>query len=237
MKNNIYTRTELLIGREKLEILKKSKVIVFGIGGVGSFTVEALARCGVGKISMVDFDIIDITNVNRQIHAFRENVGLYKVDEMKKRVNSINEDIIVDTFKEKLEKENISKFNLEQYDYIVDAIDTITSKIFLAKYAFEKNIKIISAMGAGNKMDPTRLKVSDINKTTTCPLARVLRRELKKVGVKKLKVVYSDEKSVGEKIENEQRRKSSPSSISFMPSVMGLIIASEIVKDLIKWNE
>lgn len=237
MKNNIYTRTELLIGREKLEILKKSKVIVFGIGGVGSFTVEALARCGVGKISMVDFDTIDITNVNRQIHAFKENVGLYKVDEMKKRVNSINEDIVVDTFKEKLEKENISKFNLEQYDYIVDAIDTITSKIFLAKYAFEKNIKIISAMGAGNKMDPTRLKVSDINKTTTCPLARVLRRELKKVGVKKLKVVYSDEKSVGEKIENEQRRKSSPSSISFMPSVMGLIIASEIVKDLIKWNE
>ena len=226
-----------MIGREKLEILKKSKVIVFGIGGVGSFTVEALARCGVGKISMVDFDTIDITNVNRQIHAFRENVGLYKVDEMKKRVNSINEDIIVDTFKEKLEKENISKFNLEEYDYIVDAIDTITSKIFLAKYAFEKNIKIISAMGAGNKMDPTRLKVSDINKTTTCPLARVLRRELKKVGVKKLKVVYSDEKSVGEKIENEQRRKSSPSSISFMPSVMGLIIASEIVKDLIKWNE
>lgn len=226
-----------MIGREKLEILKKSKVIVFGIGGVGSFTVEALARCGVGKISMVDFDTIDITNVNRQIHAFRENVGLYKVDEMKKRVNSINEDIIVDTFKEKLEKENISKFNLEQYDYIVDAIDTITSKIFLAKYAFEKNIKIISAMGAGNKMDPTRLKVSDINKTTTFPLARVLRRELKKVGVKKLKVVYSDEKSVGEKIENEQRRKSSPSSISFMPSVMGLIIASEIVKDLIKWNE
>lgn len=237
MKNNIYTRTELLIGREKLEILKKSKVIVFGIGGVGSFTVESLARCGVGKISMVDFDTIDITNVNRQIHAFKENVGLYKVDEMKKRVNSINEDIIVDTFKEKLEKENISKFNLEEYDYIVDAIDTITSKIFLAKYAFEKNIKIISAMGAGNKMDPTRLKVSDINKTTTCPLARVLRRELKKVGVKKLKVVYSDEKSVGEKIENEQRRKSSPSSISFMPSVMGLIIASEIVKDLIKWNE
>lgn len=237
MKNNIYTRTELLIGREKLEILKKSKVIVFGIGGVGSFTVEALARCGVGKISMVDFDTIDITNVNRQIHAFKENVGLYKVDEMKKRVNSINKDIIVDTFKEKLEKENISKFNLEEYDYIVDAIDTITSKIFLAKYAFEKNIKIISAMGAGNKMDPTRLKVSDINKTTTCPLARVLRRELKKVGVKKLKVVYSDEKSVGEKIENEQRRKSSPSSISFMPSVMGLIIASEIVKDLIKWNE
>jgi hypothetical protein len=237
LKNNIYTRTELLIGREKLEILKKSKVIVFGIGGVGSFTVEALARCGVGKISMVDFDTIDITNVNRQIHAFRENVGLYKVDEMKKRVNSINKDIVVDTFKEKLEKENISKFNLEEYDYIVDAIDTITSKIFLAKYAFEKNIKIISAMGAGNKMDPTRLKVSDINKTTTCPLARVLRRELKKVGVKKLKVVYSDEKSVGEKIENEQRRKSSPSSISFMPSVMGLIIASEIVKDLIKWNE
>lgn len=237
MKNNIYTRTELLIGKENLDILKKSKVIIFGIGGVGSFTVEALARAGVGNIAMVDYDIIDITNLNRQIHALKETVGLYKVDEMKKRVNSINEDIVVTTFKEKLQKENISFFNLQEYDYIVDAIDTVTSKIYLAKFAFEKNIKIISAMGAGNKMDPTKLKVSDINKTTTCPLARVLRRELKNLKVNKLKVVYSDEISVGQKIESEERRKSSPSSISFMPSSMGLIIASEVIKDLIKWNK
>lgn len=237
MKNNIYSRTELLIGKEKLEILKNSKVIVFGIGGVGSFTVEALARSGVGKISMVDFDTIDITNVNRQLHAFKETVGNYKVFEMQKRVNSINSDIVIETFKEKLQKENIKNFNLEKYDYIVDAIDTVTSKIYLAKFAFENNLKIISAMGAGNKMDPTKFKVSDIYKTNYCPLARTIRRELKKLNVKKLKVVYSDEISVGEKLENKSVRKSSPSSISFMPSVMGLIIASEVIKDLIKWNK
>ena len=140
-------------------------------------------------------------------------------------------------FKVKLEKDNIDSFNLKYYDYVVDAIDTITSKIYLIKYCYENNIKIISAMGAGNKMDPTRFKVSDINKTSVCPLARVIRRELKKFGVKKLKCVYSDEISVGEKIESEERRKSSPSSISFIPSAMGLIISSEVVKDLIIWNK
>ena len=237
MENSIYLRTELLIGKEKLKILKNSKVIVFGIGGVGSFTVEALVRAGVGEIAMVDFDTIDITNVNRQIHALKSNVGLYKVDEMEKRINFIDDSVIVKKFKEKLQKDNISYFNLEKYDYIVDAIDTITSKLYLAKYAYEKNKKIISAMGAGNKLDPTKFKVADINKTSVCPLARVMRRELKSMGVKRLKVVYSDEVSVGEKIESKQRRKSSPSSISFIPSVMGLIIAAEVVKDLIKWNK
>lgn len=237
MKINIYTRTELLIGKDSLNTLKNSKVIVFGIGGVGSFTVESLCRCGIGEISLVDFDTIDITNINRQIHAFICNVGKYKVDEMKKRIELINPDIKVNIFKVKLEKDNIDSFNLKYYDYVVDAIDTITSKIYLIKYCYENNIKIISAMGAGNKMDPTRFKVSDINKTSVCPLARVIRRELKKIGVKKLKCVYSDEISVGEKIESEERRKSSPSSISFIPSAMGLIISSEVVKDLILWNK
>ena len=164
-------------------------------------------------------------------------MGKYKVDEMKKRIELINPDIKVNIFKVKLEKDNIDSFNLKYYDYVVDAIDTITSKIYLIKYCYENNIKIISAMGAGNKMDPTRFKVSDINKTSVCPLARVIRRELKKIGVKKLKCVYSDEISVGEKIESEERRKSSPSSISFIPSAMGLIISSEVVKDLILWNK
>ena len=168
------------------------------------------------------------------MHLF---VGKYKVDEMKKRIELINPDIKVNIFKVKLEKDNIDSFNLKYYDYVVDAIDTITSKIYLIKYCYENNIKIISAMGAGNKMDPTRFKVSDINKTSVCPLARVIRRELKKIGVKKLKCVYSDEISVGEKIESEERRKSSPSSISFIPSAMGLIISSEVVKDLILWNK
>ncbi|EGV09622.1 tRNA threonylcarbamoyladenosine dehydratase [Parvimonas sp. G1425] len=237
MEDNIYSRTETLIGKDSLNILKNSKVIVFGIGGVGSFTVESLCRCGIGEISLVDFDTIDITNVNRQIHAMLNNIGKYKVDEMKKRIELINPDIKVNIFKEKLEKDNIEKFNLKYYDYVVDAIDTITSKIYLIKYCFENNIKVISAMGAGNKLDPTRFKVADIYKTSGCPLARVMRRELKKIGVKKLKCVYSDEISIGEKIESDMIRKSSPSSISFIPSTMGLIITSEVVKDLILWNK
>lgn len=237
MENNIYSRTESLIGKDSLEILKNSKVIVFGIGGVGSFAVESLCRCGIGEISLVDFDIIDITNVNRQIYAMLDNIGKYKVDEMKKRIELINPDIKVNIFKEKLEKDNIEKFNLKYYDYVIDAIDTITSKIYLIKYCFENNIKIISAMGAGNKLDPTRFKVADIYKTSGCPLARVMRRELKRLHVKKLKCVYSDEISIGEKIESDEIRKSSPSSISFIPSTMGLIITSEVVKDLILWNK
>lgn len=237
MENNIYSRTESLIGKDSLEILKNSKVIVFGIGGVGSFAVESICRCGIGEISLVDFDTIDITNVNRQIHAMLNNIGKYKVDEMKKRIELINPDIKVNIFKEKLEKDNIEKFNLKYNDYVIDAIDTITSKIYLIKYCFENNIKVISAMGAGNKLDPTRFKVADIYKTSGCPLARVMRRELKRLHVKKLKCVYSDEISIGEKIESDEIRKSSPSSISFIPSTMGLIITSEVVKDLILWNK
>lgn len=237
MENNIYSRTESLIGKDSLNILKNSKVIVFGIGGVGSFTVESLCRCGIGEISLVDFDTIDITNINRQIHAMSNNIGKYKVDEMKKRIELINPDIKVNTFKKKLDKNNVENFNLKYYDYVVDAIDIITSKIYLIKCCYENNINVISAMGAGNKLDPTRFKVVDIYKTSGCPLARVMRRELKKLGIKKLKCVCSDEASSGEVIESYERRKSSPSSISFIPSTMGLIITSEVVKDLILWNK
>lgn len=237
MENNIYSRTESLIGKDSLNILKNSKVIVFGIGGVGSFTVESLCRCGIGEISLVDFDTIDITNINRQIHAMSNNIGKYKVDEMKKRIELINPDIKVNTFKKKLDKNNVENFNLKYYDYVVDAIDIITSKIYLIKCCYENNINVISAMGAGNKLDPTRFKVVDIYKTSCCPLARVMRRELKKLGIKKLKCVCSDETSSGEVIESYDRRKSSPSSISFIPSTMGLIITSEVVKDLILWNK
>ncbi len=237
MENNIYSRTESLIGKDSLNILKNSKVIVFGIGGVGSFTVESICRCGIGEISLVDFDTIDITNINRQIHAMSNNIGKYKVDEMKKRIELINPDIKVNTFKKKLDKNNVENFNLKYYDYVVDAIDIITSKIYLIKCCYENNINVISAMGAGNKLDPTRFKVVDIYKTSGCPLARVMRRELKKLGIKKLKCVCSDETSSGEVIESYERRKSSPSSISFIPSTMGLIITSEVVKDLILWNK
>ena len=237
MENNIYSRTASLIGKDSLNILKNSKVIVFGIGGVGSFTVESLCRCGIGEISLVDFDTIDITNINRQIHAMSNNIGKYKVDEMKKRIELINPDIKVNTFKKKLDKNNVENFNLKYYDYVVDAIDIITSKIYLIKCCYENNINVISAMGAGNKLDPTRFKVVDIYKTSSCPLARVMRRELKKLGIKKLKCVCSDETSSGEVIESYDRRKSSPSSISFIPSTMGLIITSEVVKDLILWNK
>ncbi|WP_462246971.1 tRNA threonylcarbamoyladenosine dehydratase [Parvimonas micra] len=237
MENNIYSRTESLIGKDSLNILKNSKVIVFGIGGVGSFTVESLCRCGIGEISLVDFDTIDITNINRQIHAMSNNIGKYKVDEMKKRIELINPDIKVNTFKKKLDKNNVENFNLKYYDYVIDAIDIITSKIYLIKCCYENNINVISAMGAGNKLDPTRFKVVDIYKTSGCPLARVMRRELKKLGIKKLKCVCSDETSSGEVIESYERRKSSPSSISFIPSTMGLIITSEVVKDLILWNK
>ncbi len=237
MENNIYSRTESLIGKDSLNILKNSKVIVFGIGGDGSFTVESLCRCGIGEISLVDFDTIDITNINRQIHAMSNNIGKYKVDEMKKRIELINPDIKVNTFKKKLDKNNVENFNLKYYDYVVDAIDIITSKIYLIKCCYENNINVISAMGAGNKLDPTRFKVVDIYKTSGCPLARVMRRELKKLGIKKLKCVCSDETSSGEVIESYERRKSSPSSISFIPSTMGLIITSEVVKDLILWNK
>ena len=233
MADNIFTRTEMLIGKQDLEKLKKSKVIVFGVGGVGGYTVEALVRSNIGEITIVDYDTIDITNINRQIIALHSTVGKYKVDAFRERIHDINPDCKVNVYKEKLTVDIIDYFNLKGYDYIIDAIDNISSKIALAKYAYENNLSIISSMGMGAKLDPTRIKVSDVHKTSVCPLARVMRRELRKRNVKKLKCVWSDEDSKGLHIENDTIGKRTPSSISFVPSAAGLIIGGEVIKDLI----
>lgn len=230
----IFQRTELLIGSENLERLKNSHIIVFGVGGVGGFVIEALARAGVGELSIVDFDTVDITNLNRQIIALQSTIGKSKTSVMKERLLSINPNIIVHEYPEKFSAENKDKFfNGKKYSYIVDAIDLVTSKLILAEIAQAENIPIISSMGTGNKIQPTMLEVADINKTSVCPLARVMRKELKNRGVKKLKVVYS--KETPRKPYNEsgsREKKVNVGSISFVPSTAGLIIASEVVKDI-----
>lgn len=233
MIDKIFSRTQMLLGEEAVIKLQNSKVIIFGVGGVGGYTVEALVRCGIGEITLVDYDTIDITNINRQIIALQHNIGKYKVDEFKQRINDINPNCKVNVYKEKLMPENIDNFNLKEYDYIIDAIDNISAKIALAKYTSDNNIKIISSMGMGAKLDPTMIKVSDIHKTSGCPLARVMRKELRKRNIKKLKVVWSEESPKGEHLENKEIGKRTPSSISFVPSVAGLIIGGEIINDLI----
>ena len=222
-----FNREERLIGKENVEKLNKSKVAVFGIGGVGSFVVEGLARAGVGNFLLVDNDTIDTTNINRQIHANINTVGKNKVDVMKERILSINPEVKVETSTEFF----VPGSNLidNSLDYIVDAIDTVTGKIELVCKANSYKIPIISAMGTGNKLDPTKFEVSDIYKTSVCPLAKVMRKELRSRGISKLKVVYSKE----EPIKPNDGDYKTPSSISFVPSVAGLIIAGEVVKDII----
>lgn len=232
-----FSRTELLIGREALEKLKKSKVAVFGVGGVGSFAVEALARSGVGTLVLVDKDDICITNINRQIHATTKTVGKPKVEVMAERIKDINPLCDVVTYKMFYNKDTAKELLSDDYDYVIDAIDTVSSKIDLIVRCKENNIPIISSMGAGNKLDPTKFEVSDIYKTSVCPLAKVMRSELKKRGVKDLKVVYSKETPIrtnNNQQTNENPRKQVPASISFVPSVVGLIIAGEVIKDIIK---
>jgi tRNA A37 threonylcarbamoyladenosine dehydratase len=229
-----FLRTELLLGKDGMEKLKKSCVAVFGIGGVGSFACEALVRSGLGKIILVDYDIIDITNINRQIHATTSTVGLPKVDVMKARLLDINPDLDIVTFNEKYNDENREKLISKDYDYVVDAIDMVTSKLDLIETCKKLNIPIISSMGAGNKLDPTMLTVGDIYSTHTCPLAKVMRNELRKRNIDSLKVVWSKEKPMKVNLETELRRKAIPGSISFVPSVAGLIIAAEVIKDLIR---
>ena len=232
--NMIFQRTELLIGKENLEKLQNSHVIVFGVGGVGGFVIEALARAGVGELSIVDFDTVDITNLNRQIIALQNTIGKLKTSVMKDRLLSINPDIRVHEYPEKFSMENYDKFfKNKKYNYIVDAIDLVTSKLALAEIAQNTNTPIISSMGTGNKIEPTMLEVADIYKTSVCPLARVMRKELKNRKIKKLKVVYSRE--IPRKPENEtgsREKKVNVGSISFVPSSAGLIIASEVVKDI-----
>lgn len=230
----MFQRTELLIGKENLNKLQHSHVIVFGVGGVGGFAIEALVRSGIGEISIVDFDTVDLTNLNRQIIATQDSIGKLKTSVMKDRLLSINPNVIVHEFQEKFSMENSDLFFKDKkYDYIVDAIDLVTSKLALAEIAKNLSIPIISSMGTGNKIEPTMLEVADINKTSVCPLARVMRKELKNRGIKKLKVVYS--KELPKKPFNEsgsREKKVNVGSIAFVPSTAGLIIASEVVKDL-----
>lgn len=248
---NQFSRTELLFGKEAMDKLQNSRVAVFGIGGVGGYVCEALVRSGVYHFDLIDDDQVCLTNLNRQIIATRKTVGQYKVDVMRERILEINPDADVSVHKCFFLPENADEFPFEEYDYVVDAVDTVTAKIELVMKAQEKGVPIISSMGAGNKLDPSAFKVADIYKTRVDPLARVMRREMKKRGVKKLKVVYSEEdpKRPSEDMAVSCRnncicppgaqhkcteRRDIPGSTAFVPSVAGLIIAGEVIKDLIK---
>ena len=228
-----FSRTELLIGKEGIEKLQNSKVAVFGIGGVGSYVVEGLARAGVGHFILVDKDIVDVTNINRQIIATTKTVGKLKVEVAKQRILEINPSAKVETYSELFMPISPNLFD-KKTDYVIDCIDTITSKIELILRAKNMNIPIISCMGTGNKLDSTKFEVTDISKTSVCPLAKVIRKELRNRGINQLKVVYSKEEPIKTNIFSEETKKQIPGSISFVPSVAGLIIAGEVIKDLIK---
>lgn len=248
---NQFSRTELLFGKDAMEKLANSRVAVFGIGGVGGYVCEALVRSGVGAFDLIDDDKVCLTNLNRQIIATRKTVGKYKTDVMMERMLEINPQVKVEVHKCFFLPENADEFPFEEYDYIVDAVDTVTAKISLVMKANEVGVPIISSMGAGNKLDPSAFRVADIYKTKVCPLAKVMRRELKKRGIKKLKVVYSEEQPTrpiedmsiscrtncicppGAKHKCTERR-DIPGSTAFVPSVAGLIIAGEVIKDLTK---
>lgn len=226
-----FSRTELLIAKEGIEKLNKSKVAVFGIGGVGSFVVEGLARAGVGNFILVDNDTIALSNLNRQIIATHKTIGKSKVEVAKERILEINPNAKVEIYQEFFMPESKGILD-DTVDYIVDSVDTVTAKIELVIRANELNIPIISSMGTGNKLDPTRFEVTDIYKTEVCPLAKVMRKELKSRGIKKLKVVYSKEEPI-KLVQTSENKKQVPGSISFVPSVVGLIIAGEVIRDII----
>lgn len=231
-----FERIGYLLGEDKVELLHNKKVAVFGVGGVGGFVVEALARSGIGELLIVDNDTVAVSNINRQLIATHDTVGRLKVDVMKERILSINPNAKVEAKACFFLPENQDTFRFEEYDYIVDAIDTVAGKIALVMKAQEAGTPIMCSMGAGNKLDPTRFEVADIYKTSVCPLAKVMRTELRKRGVKKLKVVYSKELPLTPKAQPEQdsQRRSTPGSVAFVPSVAGLIIAGEVIKDLVK---
>lgn len=230
----MFSRFELLVGKEKINQLQQTHVLVFGVGGVGGFVVEALVRSGIGHITIVDNDKVSSSNLNRQIIATRDSIGHYKVQVMKERIQSINPNCEVQTLKMFYLPENADTIDLTQYDYIVDAIDTISAKIELAIRCEKQKVNLISSMGTGNKMNPAMLEVSDIYKTSVCPLARVMRRELKARQVKHLKVVYSKEVPIQPSVSNEiTNKRAVPGSTAFVPSSAGLLIASEVIKDLL----
>ena len=246
------SRTELLIGKEGLDKLRNSRVIVFGVGGVGSFTVEALARAGVGEITLIDDDTVCLTNLNRQVHATYTTISQPKVDVMKERILSINRKCNVITHRVFVTPDNIEEIVPKDIDYVVDAIDTVSAKLALAEYCYKNNIRIMSSMGTGNKLDPTQFKVTDVFKTKVCPLAKVMRYELRKRGVEKLKVVYSEEVPRKPKADEVVTCKTGcvctggtkkcaskrqiPGSMSFVPPVAGMIIAGEVVRDILGIN-
>ena len=245
MSDEQFLRTEMLIGSEALNKLKRARVAVFGVGGVGGTVCEALIRGGIGSIDIVDDDKVSVSNLNRQIIALKSTVGKDKVEVCKNRLLDINEEAVITAHKCFFTPEISDKFNFSEYDYVVDAIDTVTGKIELILKAKENGVPVISAMGAGNKLDPTAFTVDDIYKTSVCPLARVMRKELKARGVKDLKVVYSKEVPISSDLTQKEEaaktptrtgkpKKSVPGSVSFVPAVMGFIIAGEVIKDLIK---
>ncbi|MBQ4522342.1 MAG: tRNA threonylcarbamoyladenosine dehydratase [Lachnospiraceae bacterium] len=237
-----FSRTGLLIGESAVQSLMNARVAVFGLGGVGGYVVEALARSGVGEFDLIDNDTVCLSNLNRQIIATHKTIGKSKVDVMKERILDINPDAVVHTHNCFFLPETSGEFRFEDYSYVVDAIDTVSGKIEIIMKAQAAHVPVISSMGTGNKLDPTRLEISDIYKTQVCPLAKVMRRELKNRGVKKLKVVYSQEIPIKQEVDsvtsedagNKERKRPVPASIAFVPSVAGLIIAGEVIKDLIK---
>jgi len=225
-----HQRTAMLLGEEAVNKLSSAKVAVFGVGGVGGYAVEALARCGVGQIDLIDSDKVSLSNLNRQIIALHSTVGQYKVEVAKARIHDINPAILVNAFPVFYLPDTACQFDLSQYDYIVDAIDTVESKVHLIEQAHLSGAPIISSMGAGNKLDPTAFEIADISKTAVCPLAKVIRTRLRAKGINHLKVVYSKERPMPPKTDGEG--KPVPASIAFVPSVVGLIIAGEVVADL-----
>lgn len=236
-----FSRTELLLGPEAMERLRRAQVLVFGIGGVGAYVAEALARSGVGRLILVDHDTVSLSNLNRQLIATHETVGRRKVDVMKERILSINPSAEVEARAEFLTEETLAAFPLATCDYIVDAIDTVSSKLALAQRAEALGVPLISCMGAGNKLDPSQFRFADVYETSVCPLARVMRRELKARGVKKLRVLYSTEPPLKPAVpeamlrENPGKRQL-PGSVAFVPSVAGLMIGGEVVRNLISGN-
>lgn len=252
MPEHTFSRTELLIGKENLNKLKNSTVVVFGIGGVGSFATESLCRAGIGNLILIDNDTVSISNLNRQIIATLNTIDKPKVEVMKERILSINPECNVVCHETFVEESNIKDLIPANADYVIDAIDTVSSKISLVMWCNENNIPIISSMGTGNKLDPTKFKISDIYKTKVCPLAKVMRYELKKRGIQKLKVLYSEELPIkplvanttnnsvmGNEYANKRviRKRQTPASISFVPPVAGMIIAGEVIKTILKINK
>ena len=235
---NPFSRTALLLGQESMEKLKKAKVAVFGLGGVGGYVAEALARSGVGALELIDHDTISITNINRQLYATHSTVGRYKAEVARERALDINPDICVTARKTFFGPDTAAQFDFSQYDYVVDAIDTVTGKLALVTAAQSAGVPILCSMGTGNKLDPTKFQIADITKTSVCPLARIMRKECAKRGIRHLKVLFSTEDPIAPLEETTEElpegRRALPGSVAFVPSVAGLIIAGEVIKDLIK---